>query len=1280
MYKKLLLATASLFVLGQAQSQNNIKVPQRNLLEAKNSAELNAIYEENIAVQLKYAKEVLGLNLLPQVMSNGTVVQVTGVTETGMPIYTKTENSGAAITIGTNKVNPGGSLGLNLTGSGLTNRIGVWDGGAVRTSHQEFQGRAIQTDGAGTIIDHATHVAGTMVGGGVQANAKGMSFQAPIKCYDWNSDNSEMTTAAAAGMLISNHSYGSICGWSYDDNSGEWRWYGNVSVSTVEDVNFGLYDSKTQQWDQIVYNNPFFLPFKSAGNDRGDVASGTGAKKYFDNNVGNWVSFTSTLPPADGQYDCITTYGNAKNIITIGAVNKISNGWNGASSVVMSSFSGWGPTDDGRIKPDVCAAGVNLYSSISTSNSAYASLSGTSMASPNASGSALLIQQQYNNLKGKFMRASTLKGLIIQTADEAGTTTGPDYKFGWGLMNTAKAVQLISDSTTNEIIENQINTNLAPFVKTVVSNGTTPLKLTLCWTDVPGTASFGNVLDEATPKLVNDLDVRIIRVSDNQEFFPYVLNPSSPNAAATTGDNTRDNVEQIVISAPTAGTYTIRITSKKTLANNANQTFSLIVSGVSPKPAANFSVSSQMSCVGNNITFTNSSSSSSSVIWYFPGGTPATSTANNPVVTYSKSGVYSVALKVVGIAGTDSIFRTNYIRIGGINLPINETFENNSPTAAFWRTTNNYANDTFGWRKWNNTQGTSPGNTVFGINFYDNPTLNRRYQLMSPIIDLRGMQNASLSFQHAYTRYSTEKDSLIVSISTNCGASWIRLQGLTENRANKGTKMATYTAPGESLQTSSAFFVPSATSHWCNSVDTNSSPCNNINLNSYIGLNNVMIRFEAFNGAGNNLFLDNINISGTPFSPKAGFTVPTLVCSNQSFVLSDTSINNPSGWDWTITGPQNLTFNTQNPQVNLSTPGVYQVKLKVWNVSGTDSIIVNNSFEVKPSPAKPNISLVGSLNICDNDSVTVTTNAASAQWYRDSTLLIGETGATFINKLPGKIAARNMAANGCAAQSDILSFNYGTRPPVAVITKSLTSNSFCEGGSFTLTSSATSGNQWVINNTDMAGQTNQNLSYSDTGTFNVKVYNGVCYSISEPLTITKKPKPNTSDITASRYAYKNDTATYWVQGLSTSTFSWSINGGVLQSGQNTNTIVVKWSTGANGVVSVTEKGANGCNGTLKTYPVGIWNTSTQTISISNDFVVYPNPANQQLNIKFLNNNNAGLLTVKIFDILGKNILSQQVDFGQNAEYMIDVNGLNKGIYIVKLEGENVSGSKIISKE
>ena len=87
---------------------------------------------------------------------------------------------------------------------------------------------------------------------------------------------------------------------------------------------------------------------------------------------------------------------------------------------------------------------MNVLSSISTADDAYDIYSGTSMATPAITGSSMLLQQYYSQLHNTFMRSATLKGLLIHTADEAGPYPGPDYMYGWGLVDIAKAAAVIT--------------------------------------------------------------------------------------------------------------------------------------------------------------------------------------------------------------------------------------------------------------------------------------------------------------------------------------------------------------------------------------------------------------------------------------------------------------------------------------------------------------------------------------------------------------------------------------------------------------------------------------------------------------------------------------------------------------------------------------------------------------------------------------------------------------------------------------------------------------------
>ena len=283
----------------------------------------------------------------------------------------------------------------------------------------------------------------------------------------------------------------------------------------------------------------------------------------------------------NGGFDTIMTVGVAKNIMTVGAVNDaVSAGVRYPSQGTMTSFSGWGPTDDGRIKPDIVTNGVGLYSPVASSDSSYASYSGTSMAAPSAAGAAMLLVDYYGRLfPGQAMRASTIKALIIHTADDLGNA-GPDYKFGWGLMNAEAAAGQISDHNdfpdTNKIAESLLDGVNTLETYTFEWDGTSPIRATLCWTDPPAAGVSG--LDNPSPRLINDLDLRIID-PNGVTYYPFVLNLASPNQLAAAGDNTLDNAEQVVIHSPNVpGSYTVQISYKDSLTNN-EQYYSLIISG-----------------------------------------------------------------------------------------------------------------------------------------------------------------------------------------------------------------------------------------------------------------------------------------------------------------------------------------------------------------------------------------------------------------------------------------------------------------------------------------------------------------------------------------------------------------------------------------------------------------------------------------------------------------------------------------------------------------------------
>ncbi len=515
--------------------------------------------------------------VIRQELSDGRVMELQDLDKNGKPRYYITHNKNAAITVGVDELWSGGMTGLNLTGSGISSGIlGEWDGGDVLTTHQELTGRVTDKDGAGTLSWHATHVAGTIIASGLYDTAKGMAYEAHLDAYDWNDDEAEMASAAASGMILSNHSYGFTRGWNQE--GADWYWYGTPSLDATKDVWFGLYSVDAALLDTVAYNAPEYLIVKSSGNDRDDAYDGTLGHYVWDS--GAWVWSTDYREPDGGAlgYDCIGTKGVAKNILTVGSIGDIIGGYSGTGSVVMESYSSWGPSDDGRIKPDIVANGQSLISSHSQSTGSYATSSGTSMSSPNATGAMALLQEYYYQLHGQFMKAATLKGLVIHTADEAGDYDGPDYKFGWGLLNAKSAANLITENESIDglITENTLSNGETNFVR-VYSDGSEDLNATISWTDIPGTPpSYLSQIND--PVLVHNLNVKVIK--DDTTFYPWTLDRLNPaNAATKTGPDTVNNLEKVTIQNPESGYYTIQIDHGGAL--SADQDFALIISGVS---------------------------------------------------------------------------------------------------------------------------------------------------------------------------------------------------------------------------------------------------------------------------------------------------------------------------------------------------------------------------------------------------------------------------------------------------------------------------------------------------------------------------------------------------------------------------------------------------------------------------------------------------------------------------------------------------------------------------
>ncbi len=584
-------------------------------------------------------------------------------------------------------------------------------------------------------------------------------------------------------------------------------------------------------------------------------------------------------------------------------------------------------------------------------------------------------------------------------------------------------------------------------------------------------------------------------------------------------------------------------------------------------PVANFGYSQKFPCTGQAVQLGDSSTGGpTSRLWTitpntFSYGMGSSATSQNPEVTFNAAGWYSIKLKVSNANGSDSLTVTQAIRAGGHSLPFSEDFETNSVSE--WQVQNPDNSTT--WSLFT-VGGSSPGTKAAGIDNYNYNSAGQRDGLLSPAFDLTGYTQASLSFDYAYRRYSVaNQDSLAVFISTNCGTTWTRIASFKENGTGNFRT-------GPDLTSA---FTPSIASNWCGS--SGNPNCPSININNFTGNANVRVKFENITGYGNNMYIDNVNITGAvSLAPVANFSASqTSICAGSTVTFTDLSTNSPTGWTWSFS-PSTVTYtggtsaSSQNPQVIFNNAGVYQVSLTASNGAGSDA-------EVKPAhinvtaAVTPSVSISSSATtICAGDIVNFTatpTNGGTSpsyQWkvngvnagtnsatFSSSSLTNGNTITCVMTSNQSCVSSSTATSNGIA-----MTVNPSVTPSVSV---SASATSICSGTMVNFTASPTNGGsnpsyQWKVNGVN-AGTNSASFSSSTLSNGNIVTCvmqsNAACpnptsaTSSGITMTVTNAVTPSLS-ITASATSICSGTPVTFTAtptaGGTTPNYQWKVNG------------------------------------------------------------------------------------------------------------------------------------------
>ncbi|MCA9459068.1 MAG: S8 family serine peptidase [Nanoarchaeota archaeon] len=402
----------------------------------------------------------------------------------------------------------------NLDGNGIT--ILQYEINVPDNEHEDLNGRTTNPELLEVESNHATLVAGIMIGNGtLNSSLKGIAPKSQIVAYevDGGSNLYNNTNDIETEYLGAISSYGARLvsnSWGIESDSSNCDYLGDYTlVSSL--------------LDDISLNYKFPIVWAN-GNER--------------------IQSNGSLL-CNRSYNTVLPKASAKNVISVGNIYD-----SDVSQYEVYKSSSYGPTDDGRIKPEFVAPGCrNLNSDgiVSTiKNDQYGDLGcGSSISAPHVSGTIALMLEEWDSLYTNEPLSSTIKSLLIDSAQDLSNSgngdfidDGPSYVNGFGLLNAKEAVDRIINGTFKE--ENMSDSNDVD-VYSINITSQTKLKVTLAWDDVPGA------------NLVNDLNLKLTSPS-GIVFYPWTLNPNQPNLTAVrTQEDHLNNVEQVYANSSDLG-------------------------------------------------------------------------------------------------------------------------------------------------------------------------------------------------------------------------------------------------------------------------------------------------------------------------------------------------------------------------------------------------------------------------------------------------------------------------------------------------------------------------------------------------------------------------------------------------------------------------------------------------------------------------------------------------------------------------------------------------------
>ncbi len=722
---------------------------------------------------------------------------------------------------------------------------------------------------------------------------------------------------------------------------------------------------------------------------------------------------------------------------------------------------------------------------------------------------------------------------------------------------------------------------------------------------------------------------------------------------------------------------------------------------ISLVPIASFQATQEPAdCATFVVDFESTSSNDpDSYEWVFEGGSPSTSTMQNPTVTYSNPGQFDVSLTVSNENGTNTMTMPDYVTVFG--EPISAfTYAENGLMVSF--VDGSIDGDTYAW-------DFGDGNTSSEVNPVHEYAAEGVYEVVLEVTNQCGT--------HTSTQVINNYTPVVANFSSNMtsGCANLVIEFGDESSDNVTEWLWTFEGGTPATSTEENPIVSYDAAGQYDVVLTVSHPesSETITLVNYIAVTDVPVTsFDYFDdlyevdftnttvegmtyawdfGDGNvsneespthtygaegdyEVILTATNECGTTTSsqtitinalPTAGIDAETFSgCGPLTVQFNDASSSNVTEWAWTFEGGNPATSSEENPLVEYASPGTYQVELVVTSAAGTDMIVIDDLIEVIANPtAAIDYDLDGNTISATNAGST----GSTVTWTVEGNE-INEDQLFYTFPENGTYTVELTTENNCGSDTESIDVVINVYPEALLDGFPI---NVCVGDEVQLIDNSLNAESkmWTINggSPGTSEEDNPIVTYANEGTYSITlmVSNQYGESTEDFIDVVNVIGEPTASFTGTQ---AENVVDFEATGTNISTYFWDFGDGNTSTEQNPSHTFE-----TNGMFEVVLTVSNECGEFTVTKTYAINSNSVTEAELAN-VKIFPNPAQNNLNIQ-LTNSESDLINLDVLDISGKLIKSEAF---RTSSYGLDVSTMMSGTYLIRLRSEDATYYKKVA--